>query len=107
MPPALAFGLGTYPLSEAATGIPNGCVFVRPWRLGRVCAPRIDRAPSRSALVQSGAGIRGALNAYYGLAALLFAGLAADWAGAKKPRSSPRGGGRAKRAAGLALCPSP
>jgi len=107
MPPALAFGVGTYPLSEAAYGNPElAGVFVLPLAAWAVVRAADRPAPYRSALAFLALVFAALWNAYYGLAAFLFAGLAAVWAGAEERSLKPPAAvGGAIVAAGLALLP--
>ena len=107
LPPALAFGVGTFVLSEAGYGnVELAGVFVLP--LAAWAVVRAGDAPSwRHGLFVAMALVLAALwNAYYGMAAFVFAVLAAVWATVDDKSKAPLwtiGGG--VLAAALALSP--
>lgn len=81
LPPAAAFGLGSFPLAEAAYGNNElAGIFLVPlaaWAVVRSCdRPSVGRAAWAAALLL----LTALWNAYYGLAVLVLAVLAAVWA---------------------------
>lgn len=108
LPPALAFGVGAYVMSEAAYGNPElAGIFVLPLAAWAVVRAADRPTPGRAAAAVLALAFAALWNAYYGLAAFVFAALAAVWAAGEQRSKKPLVAvGGAIIAAGLALLPA-